>query len=402
MKKKTIFISAALLALIGSVYPLYRYARQKFLQPRTEAAPARVTPASASVDSSQYLFDGSIDGGLTAAGRALTTHDPVAGSGAGPGLSGSEAASDIPDVSGSTGSASGKSAAAGEKSAAASGQPAGAQSLAVNASQSASGSGNGGGFMSAGAQRGALGPGGRGPKSSRKPRSGAGTGVAVAGLPAEAFTDGMTQAQSDELVSRFKRGLLTPFQIDTLIGLVNGGIEFTAKQAQVFREIRAKDDRKIEDEMKRAAETPIEIPPDLPLRRGRYWPVNGRVTQKFGGTNWNVYAGRTYNGVYYPHFHNGLDVAAPRGTPLHAFDAGRVTAVGGTQSTGVYVVVAHPDGLATTYFHMPVGGPTVSVGQYVGANQVVGSVGMTGMTTGPHVHFIVRQGDVIDPLSVLP
>ncbi|MBU2573017.1 MAG: M23 family metallopeptidase [Elusimicrobia bacterium] len=397
-KKKTILISAAVLAVIGSVYPLYRYLQNKSLgRADTVLAQAPRGAASGSPDSSRYLFDGSVNGGLTAAGSALTVPDPAGVSG----FSGSASGSSDDEAAASAGPADGAAVPAVGKPAPAAGS-AGAQSLEQGAWRSGSGKSYDGAAIVSGGRQASAASGGKKPKSSRKPRSGAGSGIAVAGLPAEAFTGGMTQEQSDELVSRFKAGRLTPFQLDTLIGLVNSGIKFTEKQAQIFREMRAKDEKKVDAEMKKAAETPIVLPPDLPLRRGSFWPVKGRISQKFGGVNWAVYSGRTYNGVYYPHFHNGLDIAAPVGSPLHSLDAGRVAAVGGTRSTGVYVIVAHPDGLATTYMHMPVGGPTVSPGQYVGANQVVGSIGMTGMTTGPHVHFVVRQGDVIDPLRVLP
>lgn len=190
-------------------------------------------------------------------------------------------------------------------------------------------------------------------------------------------------------------------EIEMLIAMVNDGVKFTEAQSGVLQNIRDKDEGKIQDGLDRAANMHIVIPPQL--KRGSYWPAKGGVSQKFGPTDWKIYSGLTYNGVWYPHFHRGLDVAAPLNAPIYAFDAGQVAEVGGTRSTGVYVVLAHPDSFATSYVHMPVGGPTVSPGQYVSAGQVIGSIGMTGMTTGPHVHFTVRQGGkYIDPLSVLP
>jgi murein DD-endopeptidase MepM/ murein hydrolase activator NlpD len=387
-KKKTIRKVVALCLLAGSIYPLYKIIRHQIAARNAESPHGTLgaeTPSKPpSYDSSQYLFDGPVDGGLAASGRALKTLDPTSVSGSDSGGFTSKSASDTGAGAASTRPAAGHSAASGGKSAAASGN-----------NKSASGSANAGGSMT----EGAAGSGGTGQKQWR----GSVLNGPIAGLPAEAFTGNMSQAQVDDLVSRFNKGAMSQAQIAALIDLVNSGIAFTEKQAQILRNIRAKDERKINDEMAKAASTPVELPPDMPnLGKGKVWPVKGRISQNFGGTNWTVYGGRTYNGVYYPHFHNGLDIAAPLGTPLHAYDAGQVTAVGGTQSSGVYVTIAHPGGLATSYWHMPVGGPTVRVGQYVSAGQVVGSIGMTGMTTGPHLHFMVRRGDVIDPLSVLP
>ncbi|MBI5242896.1 MAG: M23 family metallopeptidase [Elusimicrobia bacterium] len=154
---------------------------------------------------------------------------------------------------------------------------------------------------------------------------------------------------------------------------------------------------------------PYQPPPPQapPLKRGKVWPVGGksRVSQEFGPTNWEVYGGRTYNGRYYPHFHSGIDIAAPKGTPILANDAGKVIYAGGNQRSGVGVIVQHPDGTSTTYHHMGLGaaGPTVRPGQYVGSGQVLGYIGMTGMTTGPHLHFVLQSGgNVRNPREVLP
>ncbi len=182
--------------------------------------------------------------------------------------------------------------------------------------------------------------------------------------------------------------------------------KFTREQLRQVQKAIAAEEGILERAM---ANAPAYTPPPqtITLARGNIWPVangGGHVSQEFGPTDWAIYAGRTYNGVYYPHFHTGIDIAAPMGTPLVAFDAGRVIYAGGTQQSGVGVVVQHDNGSCTTYHHMGLGaaGPTVQVGQYVSAGQTLGHIGMTGMTTGPHMHFMVKYADLINPRQVLP
>lgn len=124
------------------------------------------------------------------------------------------------------------------------------------------------------------------------------------------------------------------------------------------------------------------------------WPVNGTVSSRFG-PRWGG-------------FHNGLDVAAPMYTPLRAAAAGTVVTVGKPYlaygDTATVVIIAHGSNFSSLYGHMadrP--GPTVRVGQQVAAGTVIGYVGMTGWTTGPHVHFMtIVNGRAVDPLPYLP
>lgn len=90
--------------------------------------------------------------------------------------------------------------------------------------------------------------------------------------------------------------------------------------------------------------------------------------------------------------HNGIDLAAPAGTPIHAADSGKVIWAGWrTDGLGYCVFIDHLDGLLTVYGHM-IRQPAVYVGQYVGRGQVIGYVGSTGHSTGPHTHFMVKVG----------
>ena len=124
------------------------------------------------------------------------------------------------------------------------------------------------------------------------------------------------------------------------------------------------------------------------------WPVNGPITSGFGA-RWGG-------------FHNGTDIAAPRYTPVIAAAAGQVVTVGrpyaASGDTAVVVIIAHGSNLSTLYGHLDDGRwPPVQVGQRVTAGQVIGFIGMTGWTTGPHLHFMtISNGRAVDPRPWLP
>ena len=142
----------------------------------------------------------------------------------------------------------------------------------------------------------------------------------------------------------------------------------------------------------------------LPAGFGPYglqlsWPIiGGTLTQPFGPT---TFALEPPLGQY-PHFHTGIDIAAPSGTPVLAAADGLVVAVLHTSvGYGNYVIVAHGGGYFTLYGHLA--NTQVVDGQHVVRGQLVGDEGATGLATGPHVHFELRyNGAVIDPLAYLP
>ncbi len=103
-----------------------------------------------------------------------------------------------------------------------------------------------------------------------------------------------------------------------------------------------------------------------------------------------ISGGRKSQGI---HSNNGIDLAAPVGTPIVASAAGTVIISRmGTWSGGYgnYVVISHPNGTQTLYAHMLKN--TVSVGEKVARGETIGYIGMTGHTTGPHIHFEIRGG----------
>jgi murein DD-endopeptidase MepM/ murein hydrolase activator NlpD len=123
-----------------------------------------------------------------------------------------------------------------------------------------------------------------------------------------------------------------------------------------------------------------------PSSAGLIWPVNGPVTSPFG-YRW----GR---------LHAGIDIAVPYGTPIHAAAAGTVVLAGWTGGYGNYTCIDHGGGLATCYAHQS--SYAVSGGAQVGQGQVIGYVGNTGHSFGPHLHFEVRiNGTPVDPLGYL-
>jgi murein DD-endopeptidase MepM/ murein hydrolase activator NlpD len=99
------------------------------------------------------------------------------------------------------------------------------------------------------------------------------------------------------------------------------------------------------------------------------------------------------------HEHTGIDLAAPTGTPVLAAAPGVVRFVGRNASYGKYVVVQHTHGRSSYYGHLSAFAKGLRVGDRVGTGQRLGAVGSTGMATGPHLHFEIRErGQIVDPL----
>jgi hypothetical protein len=133
------------------------------------------------------------------------------------------------------------------------------------------------------------------------------------------------------------------------------------------------------------------------------WPVEGGwISQGFGPTSFVLEPAGCFEGKCYPHFHDGIDIAAPLGTAVRAIAAGRVTIAGRMSDGAVVVEIEHAPGVFSRYGHLQ---PdlAIRVGQSVSAGDPLGSIGVTGNTTGPHLHFeIYASGEPVDPLLVLP
>jgi len=122
------------------------------------------------------------------------------------------------------------------------------------------------------------------------------------------------------------------------------------------------------------------------------WPVGGYITSPYGYRRWPFGGGRQ--------FHSGIDIGARTGTPVRAAMSGRVSSVGWDDVLGNCVVITHHSGYRTLYGHMSV--IRVRSGAYVGTGERIGDVGNTGLSTGPHLHFVVyKNGVTVNPRNLL-
>ncbi len=120
-------------------------------------------------------------------------------------------------------------------------------------------------------------------------------------------------------------------------------------------------------------------------------PVNGAVTSGFGS--------RRHPILGYRRMHSGLDFKAGYGTPIYAVTDGTVAYAGRKGGYGNFVQLNHGGGLATGYGHMS--RFAVSSGSRVRRGQIIGYVGSTGLSTGPHLHYeLYRGGRAVNPMSV--
>jgi murein DD-endopeptidase MepM/ murein hydrolase activator NlpD len=127
--------------------------------------------------------------------------------------------------------------------------------------------------------------------------------------------------------------------------------------------------------------------------------MGGTVTQNFGctGFSWEPRLGRC------AHFHRGVDVVAPYGTPVRASGAGSVVYIGWNYADGYdpawIVVIAHSSSLTTWYAHMRPTHPNgIRTGSRIRAGQIIGYEGNTGHSTGAHLHWAVMyKGSFANP-----
>lgn len=118
------------------------------------------------------------------------------------------------------------------------------------------------------------------------------------------------------------------------------------------------------------------------------WPVVGRISSDYG-----------WRGS--EDFHHGIDIAVPTGTKISAARSGKVIKAGRMGVYGLAVLIDHGKGIQTLYGHNDY--LLVNVGEKVDAGDQIAQSGNTGNTTGPHLHFEIRQnGKTVDPLNYLP
>ena len=128
------------------------------------------------------------------------------------------------------------------------------------------------------------------------------------------------------------------------------------------------------------------------LRAGLVAPVQGVMTSRFGP--------RMHPILKVAKLHKGVDWAAPIGTPVMAAFDGTIAAAGDGKGYGNLVRISHPGGLETRYAHLNAFAEGIKPGVAVSAGTLIGYVGTTGQSTGPHLHFeLYESGEAVDPLG---
>lgn len=119
-------------------------------------------------------------------------------------------------------------------------------------------------------------------------------------------------------------------------------------------------------------------------------PVDGQLSSGFGMRVHPRYGSKK--------FHSGIDLSAPRGTPIHATADGIISFSGWSKGNGNIVVIEHGHGFSTVYAHNTKN--LIKVGQTVKRGQKIATIGSTGVSTGPHVHYEVwKNGERVNPES---
>jgi len=129
------------------------------------------------------------------------------------------------------------------------------------------------------------------------------------------------------------------------------------------------------------------------LNQGFRFPLRTyRITSSFG-MRADPFSG-------HPHFHQGVDLAAPLGTEVYPARAGQVVETGFDRVLGNYIIIAHDNNWVSLYGHLS--SVSTSLHSNVSINSIIGRVGSTGLSTGPHLHFEIRRnGTAVDPTRVL-
>lgn len=188
---------------------------------------------------------------------------------------------------------------------------------------------------------------------------------------------------------------------DTITILPISGVKYAIKSGDSLKKIVAKYKGDLEEVLQYnnlKENSTLAVGETIIIPNGRIEETaNKSSNSKIRGTS-----GRYYEGYYIRpieggvksqglHGYNGVDLAAPVGTPIYASASGLVVIsknYGWNGGYGNYIVIEHPNKTQTVYGHMSKN--TFYQGQYVAQGQVIGNVGSTGRSTGPHLHFEVR------------
>ncbi len=120
---------------------------------------------------------------------------------------------------------------------------------------------------------------------------------------------------------------------------------------------------------------------------------NFRVSSKFGY--------RTHPVKKVKKFHYGIDLACPKGTKIYAITDGKVSRSNFANGYGNYIIINHGNGITTAYGHL--NARDVENGDYVKKGDIIGYVGSTGRSTGPHLHFeVIKDSKKVNPADIFP
>jgi peptidoglycan DL-endopeptidase CwlO len=195
-----------------------------------------------------------------------------------------------------------------------------------------------------------------------------------------ARTRAQLEAREGELVSARQSKAASVASIDENIERLEGDIEGLEEEIQAQL-------REAAQEQAATGAVPAEIPagPVQGGSQGFIWPINGSVTSPFG--------------MRWGRMHEGIDIAAPSGTPIRAVKAGAIALAAPTGGYGNYTCINHGGGLSSCYAHQS--SYAITSGS-VDQGDVIGYVGCTGSCFGDHLHFEVRiNGGAVDPMGYL-
>jgi len=113
------------------------------------------------------------------------------------------------------------------------------------------------------------------------------------------------------------------------------------------------------------------------------------------------YGNRVHPLLGYSAKHNGIDLHAPAGTPIRSTASGVIRAAGRDGSRGNYIIIEHPNHYSTHYYHLSKFGEGIKSGKRVDQSQIIGYVGSTGWSTGPHLHYgLMKDSKFSNPLNL--
>jgi hypothetical protein len=221
--------------------------------------------------------------------------------------------------------------------------------------------------------------------------------IALLGIPSTATT-GMAELTVRTIAGNGHAG---PGQTSRVVDVQIRAAQFRRERIalnQSMSALRTTDDPRRAEQSRILWELIHRMDSDTRIHRGRFrLPVRDyRETSFFGDRRQFAYS----DGASAQSIHNGWDLAAPTGTPVVAPAGGRVVMAEDRIITGLSVVLEHLPGVFSLYYHLD--SLEVSVGDVVATGAALGTVGSTGLSTGPHLHWELRvSGVAVDPQTYL-